>query len=1072
MHISKVKRISLAVCFALMPMASQAAGLGKLTVVSGLGEPLNAEVELLSTTKEELASLTAQLAPSEVFADQGVERAAILSAIRVEVGKRPDGTPILHLTSSQPINDPFLDMLIQVEWSSGRLLREYTALLDPPGYGDRSGSTATATLPSAGAAPQAEVVPGAPSEALPRKGKGRKATAPAGAEAPIAANPEDHVVQKGDTLHAIAVQNQVDGVSLEQMLVGLYRANKEVFVGNNMNRLKVGQIIHVPPQEELQAITKAEAAKEIRVQTADWNAYRNKLAGMVAESAPAQEQPASQTASGKITAPAEDKSAPPAPGPRDVVKLSKSESGAAGKGGAADVSGRISALQEEATAREKALKEADARASTLEKQLQDMQKLLEIKNKSLADAQKNAAAPAAPAPAAPEAAKPTTAPAAPTPPPAAQPEPPKPAAEAVPAKPAEKPAAKLQEKKPRKIVRPQPPKEEPGLADTLFNDPLLLAGAGGGLLALIGGIWFYLRNKRRKGLDSFEQGILTTGGLKPNTVFGNTAGGTVDTGNTSFLTDFGQGATTGMIDTNDVDPIAEAEVYMAYGRDVQAEEILKDALSKEPKRHELHLKLLEIYANRKETTAFETLAGELYATLGATDPVWTKVAEMGHKLEPDNPLYGDGAAHAAKAEPSAPDFDATMIQQAPAVPVEELDLSLGGEEDTLDFSLDEASAPAAAAEPVTESNTLDFDIGGLELPAEAPAPAAEESLPDLDVSVVDLEFPAAPSLEPPAEQQSAGLDFQLDLPEPAAAENAQLDVADLGVGDLPSLEESPVAAEAPAAPAEQAADLSLDFPELNMAEAAPKQAAAPAAEAMVDLSLPDLELPSLETGETAAPTPVEQQPAQQAAEMDFDLSALEAEPAVESEISLELPALENEPAAPETKPESVVAAQETEPAVLDIDLGGFELPEMPAEPEQTVVLELPAEEPAAEAKPEEAPQEEVGGLDFNFDIDLGETEQKAAPSEAAPAAVTELPDLDLSGISLDVAEEEAAPAAAPEEVSLSAAESPDVDTKLDLVTAYIDMGDQEGARELLEEVLKEGGPMQREKAQKLMAGMG
>ena len=148
-----------------------------------------------------------------------------------------------------------------------------------------------------------------------------------------------------------------------------------------------------------------------------------------------------------------------------------------------------------------------------------------------------------------------------------------------------------------------------------------------------------MRKKREKNLADFEQGIMTSGGLKANTVFGNTGTASVDTGDTSFLTDFSQSASGGMIDTNDVDPIAEAEVYMAYGRDAQAEEILKDAISKEPKRYELHLKLLEMYAASKNMSAFETISGELYTTLGASDPTWAKVAAIGIKLEPNNPLY-------------------------------------------------------------------------------------------------------------------------------------------------------------------------------------------------------------------------------------------------------------------------------------------------------------------------------------------------------------------------------------------------------------------------------------------------
>lgn len=132
---------------------------------------------------------------------------------------------------------------------------------------------------------------------------------------------------------------------------------------------------------------------------------------------------------------------------------------------------------------------------------------------------------------------------------------------------------------------------------------------------------------------------MTSGSLKASTIIGDTATGTLTTGDTSFLTDFSHSASNGLIDTNDVDPIAEAEVYMAYGRDAQAEEILKDAISKEPQRYELHLKLLEMYAANKNTISFETTASELYVSLGGDNPIWSKVIEMGAKLEPNNPLY-------------------------------------------------------------------------------------------------------------------------------------------------------------------------------------------------------------------------------------------------------------------------------------------------------------------------------------------------------------------------------------------------------------------------------------------------
>ena len=157
MHKSKLRRISLAVCLALMPSIVTAAGLGRLTVMSGLGEPLNAEIELISTTSEELASLTASIAPAEAYNAQGLERPGISGAIRINIDKS-GGTPVLKLSTRQAVTDPFLDMLVQVDWATGRLLREYTILLDPPGYSASSTpdtSSAPAITPQTPAAPAA-----------------------------------------------------------------------------------------------------------------------------------------------------------------------------------------------------------------------------------------------------------------------------------------------------------------------------------------------------------------------------------------------------------------------------------------------------------------------------------------------------------------------------------------------------------------------------------------------------------------------------------------------------------------------------------------------------------------------------------------------------------------------------------------------------------------------------------------------------------------------------------------------------------------------------------------------------
>lgn len=1020
MHNSKIKRVSLAVCLALMPFMAEAAGLGRLTVNSGLGEPFNAEIEL-SAGKDELSSLSARIAPSDVYAEHGMERLSALGTIRVEVARKPDGSSVLKLYSAQPVDDPFLDMLIQVDWPTGRLLREYTALLDPPGYEEKAGADAVA----AAAEPASQLRE--PSKKNTDKSQTPVTRPQEAAVSDKSEAPKTYRTQAGDTLRSVARKLQVEDVSLEQMLVGLYRSNRSAFVGDNMNQLKVGRIMRAPEEDALRAIGQQEALEEVRLHASNWNAYRSTLAATAARSAPAAEAAApQQAATGKIVATAEDKAVPPPPpGPRDVVKLSKAEVAAA-KGSAGETKGaaddKLRALEEESTAQDNAIKEVTERIAMFEQQIADMQKLLVVQNQLLAELQQKGAAGEA----------------VPATPPAAQP--------------GEQPAA---EKKPVKKPKPAPkkvapPEPEPSLLDSILaavtGNPLVL-GAGG-LLVLLGGGWLFVRNRRRKSLDSFEQGILSTSGLKADTVFGEAKQGEDDAGKTSFMTDFGQQGG-GMIDTSDVDPISEADVYMAYGRDAQAEEILKDAIAKEPRRYELHQKLLEIYAKHKNSAAFETLAGELYAALGATSPIWLAVAELGRTLEPGNPMYAAATPAPAEATPAEP----------PAVPAE---------------------STAAA-----DDNSLDFDLGSL-APEPEPQQAVEESLPQLDSgdeTVAELNV----AEDAPAEDH--GLDFDFELPEPPAEGNVQLGAGELGMAEaeapaelpelptmevseepasteevaelvLPEEELSPPAAEPAAAAAE---DLSLDFPELSLDQAQPE---APVMEVA--------ELEAEPASETASPELAMPEPAAEADEFNPPPGQLDAASAGSlDDVDFELPELKPaaEQVVAEEAPAQEPAAADDLQAEIDALDAAFEMPV-----EQVLTAETPAE-PAAE--PQEAAEEivleapaqeaEAGGLDFNFDLDMGET---PAAEPAAPESAQALPDLDLSSISLEMGSDAQAQPEAAEEITLSGGESADVDTKLDLVTAYMDMGDAEGARELLDEVLREGGPQQRARAQKLLDSLG
>ncbi|HEY8355554.1 MAG TPA: FimV/HubP family polar landmark protein [Methylophilaceae bacterium] len=901
---------------------------------------MRAEIDLVSTTPEELSSLTATIAPQEAYAVQGMERRAIHGAIQIDVAKKPDGSPVLKLTTRQPVEEPFLDMLIQVDWATGRLLREYTVLLDPPGY-DVSQPLASVTTAVSDTA--AESAPPAKSSTTSESG-----IRPVESVAPDAQS--RYVTKTGDTLSKIARQMQVEGISLDQMLVGLYRVNKEAFDGGNMNRLKVGQIIRAPSLEELTAVDPQEAAREVKVQTADWNAYRNRLAAVVAESQPAADA-GDQAASGRLKTAAEDKALPAEDGPRDVVKLSRSETNAA-DAESRQLQDRLAAAQEESIARQKSVEEANERIAMLEKQIADLQSLLTIKDQTLASLQQAASelgAETTPAendtPAIAETAEPTPVP--------VEPQAEETAASATPQ--AEETVEKP--KPPRKKAPAPVPAEPPGLLDALSDNALLVGLAGGAVLLLSGG-WLFIRNRRKRNLDNFEQGILTAGGLKANTVFGNTAGGTVDTGDTSFLTNFSQ-SPSGMIDTHDVDPIAEAEVYMAYGRDTQAEEILNDAIAKDPTRYELHLKLLEIFVARNDTSAFEAVAGELYSTLGSAHPVWKQVAEMGHKLEPSNPLYDTDNLPAASTAPVAEEVDqlaqttivnaSSEVSRLDASDFEDAEVMSG---QSLDFSLDDTTIAAtddaddAAAKPV--DNSLDFDLGF----AAEEATAQTEATPSADLALGE-------PVEDKPSQDAGGLDFNMDFTlgeDTAGAEIAQPEAAPVNEDTV-----------------------QLETPDFGS-------------------TLPQIEVPTL----------------------SFD-----AVPSKDGD--------------------------DESDTVSDLA--------------DTIELSLPADSGTVQTAPVEA--DETPGLDFNLDLNAVD---EIAGSVGADGNVDNdgALELDLSAISLDLgdspqqaAEADAGPESEPEEV----------DTKLDLVTAYMDMGDSEGARELLEEVLREGGPKQRQRAQELFASL-
>lgn len=328
----------------LAPWLAHAAGLGSLNVRSSLGQPLLAEIDLVSVSREEMGTLEVRLGSPEAYRQADLQYGAVLSGVRFSIEKRPNGAPYIRVTSLRAVNEPFVNLVIELTSSSGKFTREYTALIDPPGY------TPPETV---AAAPPAAVPRPAPPRAEP-KAVVTPAPAPSGGK-------EYGPVKRGETLGKIAATVKPEGVSLEQMLVGLFRSNPDAFINNNMNLIRAGATLQVPDTGQLTAIPRAEAAKEIRVQTSDWNRYRRRVSDRPAKATEREESATKAERKVKV----EDKSDK---GARDVLRLSKGQpSGKKGR----SIEDRVQALEEELIARERALNEANQRIRDLEKAVKE-----------------------------------------------------------------------------------------------------------------------------------------------------------------------------------------------------------------------------------------------------------------------------------------------------------------------------------------------------------------------------------------------------------------------------------------------------------------------------------------------------------------------------------------------------------------------------------------------------------------------------------------------------------------------------------------------------------------------------
>lgn len=762
----RLKTLGGAVVAALLAADVHAAALGNLTVLSALGQPLQAEIELISTAPDDTGSLVAKVAAFDIYRKANVDYNPVLSSLRFSIDQRGD-RHVIRVTSTQPINEPFVDLLLELRGTDSRLVREYLFLLDPP-------SVDSANAPAV--ASPATVAPANASAAS------RQPSSPS--SQPAAPRP---ALEPGATMPAKPAR---------------------------------------PP-----------AAQDASNNAADAPVHNRR------------------PASGKSHLSLTDISVSPG--------------------------GNATFTAEERVVMEKAVAEANERVKALEQKVDAMQKLLAATNNLLAELRKHnelmkGATQAEPAAAgAPSASAPA---AAPVPAPAASASAASAAsATSVDAKPAETAAASAPP--PPKPAVPAPPKPRPapppasaGLLDILLDNLFALSASGLSLLLLGGAGAYFVRRRRQR--QPFDADLFSDSTAVPNSAPAPTAGQEGDGDTTVYIPGF-----SGAGETSDTghDPVAEADVYIAYGRDGQAEQILKDALEKQPERHAVCLKLLSIYASRKDRGSFERLAAELHAMTKGQGEEWASAAALGAAIDPGNAMYAASLPgtdrHAAAAAGSAHEVPAIP----PAGPVQE---ESGAP--VFDFTRD--MAPAAESAPVP----------GLP-PLEAAPPAAGESAPiDLDFALGMPSATAEPAPEPvpapAAEERPSGsgpIDFDLGLPaNPALAEFGEpapmpevpeqivAEIAAEIAAEIPPLEPDPPSPSGPG-------PIDFDLPELPLVETEPAVAAqAPSGAAAsgpgpIDFELPELPLAALE--EPAAELAPKAAPSDPAAmDFDFDLPEIPA----------------------------------------------------------------------------------------------------------------------------------------------------------------------------------------------------
>ncbi|MHC8321290.1 FimV/HubP family polar landmark protein [Pseudomonas sp. GB2N2] len=737
--------LAIAAASALSSGMAHALGLGELTLKSSLNQPLVAEIELLDVKDLTAAEVVPSLASPDDFAKAGVDRQAFLNDLSFTPVLNASGKSVLRVTSSKPLSEPMVKFLVQVMWPNGRLLRDYSVLLDPSKFSPQTAEAAAQPAPTQ-------------TVAAPVTG---------------ATKPNQYTTTPRDTLWEIAAKAR-NGGSIQQTMLAIQALNPDAFINGNINLLKTGQVLRLPDQTQTASVPQPKAVAEVAAQNTAWRQGRRYVAkpGTGQQQLDATKRPRAEVA--------------PAQPAKDNLSLVSAESGKAGKGAKGDAKNKLALVQESLDTTRRGNEELKSRMSDLQSQMDKLQRLIELKNNQLAKLQADgaAAAPAAAVATAPVISAELTPSPAPAPveavPVEAAPVTPAPAAtapEAVPA-PAETP------------VEPKPAASDDQKFNELLTNPLLLGLVGGGVIVLL--LLLLLLARRRKAQQEAEKHLRMARALSEDQEFSaeqdlpdsSFEGLEVPPPSVHLATAPAPAPTPAPAPApviapvvvmppiaaplvspaaeRDDDVLSKAQSHIAAGRLNQAAALLEDGIKQEPQRSDLRLKLMEVYGQQGDRDAFVGQERQLVAN----GENFARVEELKSRFPTMAVVAAGGLAAAAIAAELDAQYVKDLLLDEPETPAAAPDDDFDSD---FDLSLDdlESTSPAVVApEPVAEDLSeleefpLDDDLSFESVLAQQTE--IKENLDDLSDFDLDMDLGAGPSTATPADD-----DFLLNLDDDA-----------------------------------------------------------------------------------------------------------------------------------------------------------------------------------------------------------------------------------------------------------------------------------------------------------------